>query len=814
MILTFLEAAVPLTKSYVKTAAGDITKTPYPFVWEFTSHEVECADLRAMHAALVAHAAKNHCLLKGSIAKPLVTESRAGATNSNGTTDYVVLDLDGLPDTITRKDSQGVEYQAPVTLDILLKALSLDEISHIVQWSASYGIENKKLRAHVFFPLDKHAAAPLLKQWLIQMNHAVDLLRNAMALTKTGNAISWTLDISACQNDKLIYIAPPILKGIKDPMGKTPRISLVTAKYDKLSLSHLINSTAKNKELTAKRLEELREAAGLPKRKTAFKMHGSVEVMVKPDACVITEMKQERGFVYFNLNGGDSWAYYHPENNPDYIFNFKGEPAYLTKELLPDYWEQLTQSGARANSAGQTFLAFCDRATGAYWRGTFDATSDTLDLFVAKNETQIRHFAKQHGLPLGDFIPEWDLVFDPQSNVRVDFANKVVNTFTLSLYQKATARQITQIPRTIHKVISHVLGGDPKVVDHWINWTAYILQYRERAKTAWVWHGVPGTGKGILFSRILRPIFGKSQTSAQNMQSLAEPYNHWMQSTFLVFVDEVQTKALINEASTVAKLKNYITEASILIRAMYQGAHECQNFCSFILASNMSDVVTIEKGDRRFNVAGYQALKLVITDKELEQIDKELQDFHDYLLYYKVDAIKAGTVLDTTDRSTMISLSESSVDTVGSAINDGSFGFLVEQLPSATTNLNANVLEQTKVAEYKDALKAILVRTDRNTGRCNISRDELKTIFSYVVGGMPTTPNKFTSLLKHHRIHMSQVWVDGANMRGITTTWLDLAQWQTYLDIFNPPSAKPAVARSQAVAKALAKGMTRLAAVQ
>jgi hypothetical protein len=41
-------------------------------------------------------------------------------------------------------------------------------------------------------------------------------------------------------------------------------------------------------------------------------------------------MKMERGFVYFNLNGGDSWAYYHPIDNPTFIRNFKGEPMYRT----------------------------------------------------------------------------------------------------------------------------------------------------------------------------------------------------------------------------------------------------------------------------------------------------------------------------------------------------------------------------------------------------------------------------------------------------------------------------------------------------
>ncbi len=805
MDIYFLEAAVPLTKAYTKSSTGQLTKTPYPMTWEFTSHARKLSTLTALHQDLMKHAALGHCLLKGPISKPLVKESRAGSTNTNDATEFIVLDLDGLPDTFMLPDATGVEHKVAVTLDSFLKAIGLDQISHIVQWSASYGIENTKLRAHVFFMLDKPMVAPLLKQWLIQLNHQTSMLNAAMGLTSTGNSISWALDISACQNDKLIYIAPPILKGIKDPLPKG-RITLNKRKLDKVSVIGQINSHAKNQELTHKRIGELRELANLPKKKIAFKMHGSVEVMVKPDSATITDMKQERGFVYFNLNGGDSWAYYHPESNPDYIFNFKGEPAYLTKDLLPDYWNDLTKVGARANSSGLTYLAFCDRATSSYYRGTYDTVTDELALTHAKNETIVRHFAQQNGLPLGKFIPEWNLTFDPKDNVRVDFANMTVNEFQLTEYMKATARQVKQCPKTIYRVINHALGDDAPITEHFINWLAFILRERDRTKTAWVLHGTTGTGKGVLFANILRPIFGVKQTAGQNMQGLGEQYNHWMRQSLIVFVDEVQTKALMNEQGVIAKLKNYITEKFVPIREMYKGTQECRNYTNWILASNKPDPITIDAEDRRMNVAKYQPNKLVLTDADMEKIASELQAFHDYLLYYPVDNAKAGTVMSTTDRQTMISISESSVDTVGNAILEGRFGFLMEQLPSSTTNTASNVKLFNETEDYKQVLINLLspTRTDRNNGKCNISRDELKTIFNYVVGGMPTTPNKFTSLLKHHRIHMQDVWINNGSTagkeRGIPTYWKDLADFPKYQAVFTPPVVKSTKATKKKLA--------------
>lgn len=762
MKLQFLKASVALTKTFTKTKT-DIEKTPYPMTWEFTSLEEDVVTLKDFETALLHHAAQGHCLLKGQIARPLVSESRAGATSTSDPTEWIVLDLDGVP--------------VP-NVDVFLDALGLKDISHIVQWSASQGIYDSALRAHVFMLLDRPMAAPLLKQWLIQKNHETVMLTEAMELTKSNNAIRWPLDVSACQNDKLIYIAPPVLKGLKDPMGKTPRIQLVKRKHDRLSIAGTINSTEKNRALTHARLDKLRDEAGLPKRKYTYKSVAGTEVMLKPDSCVITDMKNDRGFVYFNLNGGDSWAYYHPENKPDYIYNFKGEPTYLTKELLPDYWQELTGKGVtRTSSTGITYLAFCDRATGAYWRGTYDAANDHLDIYQARNETQLRHFCAQYGIPIGDFVPEWDLVFDPHDNVRVDLANRVVNRFVPSTYMKATAKKVTKCPPTVFKVIHHALGDDVEITEHFINWLAYILQKRDRTKTAWVLHGTQGTGKGVLTNNILRPLF-HPHTASRRMEELNEKYNQFMADALLVFIDETQIKALGNEKGVMAKLKNFITEERVPIRMMHTNAVEQRNYSNWIFMSNMSDPVMIDKGDRRFNVGAYQAAKIELTDAEFDKIERELQSFHDFLLSYPLDENKARQVINNADRENMIALSETSIDTVSNALLEGTFSFFLEQLPTDDSHTR-NALRLRQVEDYQNVLRNVMLRTAPN-GACSISREELRTLFDYVVGNIPASPNKFTSLLKHHRVHMQAVWVDNKTVRGVPVVWQDAAQFSKY----------------------------------
>jgi len=796
MNITFLSASMPLTKSYVKQTDGSILKSSYPHAYEFTSHAESCPDLPAMLAALEKHAALGHCLLKGTIQTPLVKQSRAGSTTTQDATQWLCFDIDGLPDIIETIDAQGNRHSHPYTIEMFMSEIGLGQVSYIIQWSASYGIENNYIRAHVMVQLDRMVSAPLIKQWLIHTNHTVPTLRNNQQLTKTHNSLTWPLDITACQNDKLLYIAPPVLKGLKSPLGKQARIELVRKERTTFSFPTNVNAAA-NRDLTDKRILELRAQQGMPKRKLAYKMAGGNEILVKPDSCDLTEVKQERGFVYFNINGGDSWAYYHPEDNPEYIFNFKGEPVYLTKELLPDYWKTLQQAGSRAASDGLIYLAFSDRLSGVYYKGTYDKANDILDITPAKTLIILQHYMLQHGMVLGDFVPEWDLVFDPTHTLCVDFDQKIINTFQLSHFMKQEPKIVKACPPTIFKFMHHALGSDIAITEAFINWCSLIVQKRTRTLTAWVLHGVEGTGKGVLINNILRPLFGPKQSSVVTMRELTSPYNGYMRQSFLVVCEEMQSSTMMDESGVMAVLRAYITEPTIPVRMMYSMPVEMNNYANFILTSNKTDVIKVPKGDRRFNVAKYQPLKFYLDQAalakapaDMAKIAKELQAFYDYLLGFPCDEAAAQTVIQTEDRDNMIEISETAIDTVSSALLEGSMEFFLDQLPT-TTRLKTNVVEMERIAEYKRTLSDIMIRADALTGRVNIHRDELRALYEYTVGKMPESPNKFTSLVKHHRVHIKKVWGGEKTISGITTTFQDVQKFDSYLKShFAQPKSK------------------------
>jgi hypothetical protein len=775
MFLTFLESDVPLTKTYVRETDGSITKSAYPNVWQVSSHTYKVPDLAEFERLLHLHSSLGHCLLKGNPTRDLFQESRAGTTDRNAETMWLCLDFDGIP--------CGKASRAEI--DRILTELGLGDVSYILQWSGSQNVTSTDLRCHVFILLSKPMSAPMIKQWLIQKNFETPRLRNCQQLTKTNMSLTWALDVTACQSDKLIYIAPPTLvnMGSSPPLGSMPRIQLVKKDFERVDLhKSSINSITQNKVLTDERVLELRELAGMPKRKMAMRQVGSYEVLAKPDECVATGVRSDRGFVYFNLNGGDSWAYYHPENRPEFIFNFKGEPVYVTKEILPDYWNSLhANSNVRISSTGIQFLAFLDRRTSTYFRGTYDPATDDLQLHRAANETQIRHFCTQFGVMQSDFVPEWDLSFNPKDPVRVDVASQYINTFEPTVYMRnQPVKPVTTCPPNIFKLVSHVVAYDQACTEHLLNWLAFILQYRERAQTAWIFQGTHGTGKGLFYNRILKPLFGARQCTQVRAAQLLEKFNGYMKNQLIIFIDEIETKMFDRDPVGIANLKNFITEPTVEIRDLYSGAVQYPNYCSLIMSSNSSEPLPIPPDDRRHNIAPRQEVPLVISDSELAAIDGELQDFHDFLMTYAVNINQARTSIKNEARDTLIGLSETTIESTARALKEGNIKEFIEQLPTNPPN-PMDFKEIQRYISYKATLKSVLERTNPTTGVCAIARDELSTLFGYTSGEMPRSPAKFTKMLGHKQIDIYPIRLNGKIVQGTRIEWQDPASFTTLL---------------------------------
>lgn len=411
-----------------------------------------------------------------------------------------------------------------------------------------------------------------------------------------------------------------------------------------------------------------------------------------------------------------------------------------------------------------------DFKTDRLYNGFYDSENNEVVIARAANESRLRSFMKQHGMPVPDFIPDWDLRYDPSSNVRYDSENKVINQYRASpFYALSTKRKVLEIPKTIRKVIESAVGTG-EIFWHFINWLAFVIQKRQMTKTAWVLHGNQGTGKGILFNKIITPMLGQQNVHGVLMQQLESQFNGYLEHSIVVFVDEVQISKLTKNSQVGGDLKSFIVEPVLSIRNMHSETRRVNNHSNWIFASNTPDPVAIEVTDRRYNVGVFQKTRLVLTPEEFKQVDAEVPDLFLFLMQYAVDEMKVHTVLDTEDRKLLISINRTSVDEIADALLGGDLQWLIDQLPSST-----DPMFNTQAASAYRSLMEQLIQHGRYWK--NISRDEMLIVFNYCVGDMKISPHKFTSMLKHHRIYTKKVRRDNDLFYGIPIEWKQDDAW-------------------------------------
>lgn len=781
MKITFLSAGnLPLSKQF-KQINGVVEKTPYPMVSKFTSIEEDITTIEGFYDRLQQHAAIGNALYKGILDKELVNESRAGHTLTNNETQWVCLDFDGM---------QGFG-----SIPLALTAMGLGDVDYIIQWSASQGMK-PGLNAHVFMLLDKPESPAYLKRWLKYLNLNTPQLLGGLELTKSNMALLWPLDITVCQNDKLLYIANPMFENVPDPLNGAPRVELVKQNKRTLSLdsTRAIVSMSSVEDDEKAKIADLRKASGLRKltpRVEYSKQHGQV-VMRNPQEAVVTGEKHERGFVYLNINGGDSWGYFHPDGNPELIHNFKGEPSYLAEKFVPEYYARAVSEAKHAKQEAnkpkdkgtdiQRFV-FNERTSSKYYKATYDPTLRTITLDPASDLKRLQDFCARYELPDPDIIDDWEIIFDPTSTTVINEDERTINIYKPSSYRVQSLHRLADaelslakpvdIPTCYKQLIMHVLGDDKEAFDYFMNWLAFIWKTGQKPKTAWVLHGTQGTGKGILF-QILKEIFGEQQVVALTAGILGENFNKFLETAQILFVDEADMDQA-DHKKIEPKLKNWITEETVSVRAMRQDARQVRSFMGIILASNQHNPTHIALNDRRFNVPPRQEIRYSPSDIEYNELfkAKNLQALSHALTTLEVDSSKAKVTMESAQKRAVQETTAMLPDEIVSNLTKGNLEYFLEHAPE---NSAANIFSEDG-DRYISVLRRIYAELGKHElgteVKVGLSRDDIQALFVYLAGWTQKSA-KFTKVLSRFGLSLSssRIYRDGKTLQGKYFTWL------------------------------------------
>lgn len=721
MKLTFLEATGGIRLA--KYIGRDGTK-PYPNVKNVTSHEVIVpkGDIKGFENALRTFSEDGMCLLKGPLRGPLKNESRRGCTDNVAYAEFIVIDIDNatlpifkVPEKMDKNDLAAAAAQVVGLLPPMFH-----DVSYIAQASASLGLKGDKVSMHLYFVLETPLPPKAVKMWMRALNMSTGHFREQVTLSATGSALRYPIDPSVADNSKLIFIAPPVFEDKEQDPFTNPndRIVRITRPKNTVELGAVFASV--NPELVQTQLnekkDELRAKQGLPKKKarTQIVSHGDgqIEIVLNPDRVTIAVVDDTHyPFIRCNINGGDSNAYWFNVDDPVFMYNFKDEPAFEIEKADPDFFstihERFAKHGAQEKRPSRP-VVMRDFATDTYWNGIFDPNLNQFSVeypLTPTSKNSIESFMKTHGRSPPSYIPDAKIVFEPGKEfdaVQLDNPPYYVNLYSHTDYMLKASKEVdslgygsaTKLAKycpTIHKIMWHMLGNGSVEYEHFVNWLAYIYQHKNKAMTAWVLTGVPGTGKGLFVNRVLKPLFGDIHVPMRSMENIEEQFNHYLRMALFLVVDEFRmADARLGTTRIADKLKNMITEPYLTIRGMRANQIELPSYVNFLFLTNRMDAVKVDDGDRRYNIAPRQEKKILDQYPDLvvhlDQIDDELYRFAGVLQKFNVDAHMARTVLANKAKTTMRTLTMSVYEEFLDAVRRGDLQYFVDVLEISVTN--------------------------------------------------------------------------------------------------------------------------------
>jgi DNA polymerase III delta prime subunit len=282
---------------------------------------------------------------------------------------------------------------------------------------------------------------------------------------------------------------------------------------------------------------------------------------------------------------------------------------------------------------------------------------------------------------------------------------------------------------SITTIIEHICVNN-ETFERFIEWLAFIFRFRRKTMTAWLFHGVQGTGKGLLYNYILQDLFGKN-----NCIKLASVTNakfiDGIDRSLLSLMDELNPKKMNSEKRAVFQesLKEWITEPDIRSERKFVSANTIEIPTNFILFSNTRTPIIIAPGDRRFSVAPAQPVKLneVVSNTSIlvKNIAMELEPFADYLCDIRIDAQRVITAYESSEKEEMIKRGLNSMESLIYSINTGCVDDIIRLLMGDYT---------IHFADTADVINTIIENKDKSSFDLELDNSSLSNIYSCMLG--------------------------------------------------------------------------------
>jgi len=327
--------------------------------------------------------------------------------------------------------------------------------------------------------------------------------------------------------------------------------------------------------------------------------------------------------------------------------------------------------------------------TNSNTRGYYRNDDDTLNLGV--DEKIIENIMIDYGVKLPSVYPVFRVDFNPHEiGDKFNTYAKTFNLFTPTEFMKQEKNdKVLDLEVSCPRIFELLRNLIPVAGEreHFINWLSFVFSTREKARTAWVFKGIQGSGKNLFFDKVIKPLFGQNQAIVVDDDRLQSDFNGFMNNKLFIAFNEVANDETKTKKSVKSKIKSLITDTTILINEKHVKTYEVNNFANIIFFSNEVIPLLIENQDRRFNVVetGGELYSVLSFKKDpelfIQNLSEELEMFTQFLLNYKYNQLKVDKVIENDAKATIKELSMNRYELFASKLKAKDWDWFDENYP-------------------------------------------------------------------------------------------------------------------------------------
>lgn len=197
-----------------------------------------------------------------------------------------------------------------------------------------------------------------------------------------------------------------------------------------------------------------------------------------------------------------------------------------------------------------------------------------------------------------------------------------------------------------------------------LSFIAHIIQHPDiRPSYGLLLTSESGTGKGFLYSAILRPLLSNQTVQLDNYNALFKTHSTALSNTLLVMLDDPKS----DHKSTMTKLKSALTEPTRQIEEKFKEARTVNTYSRVILASNERVPLKLNESDVRRWYAPKYIQHRVNKHETVEFIESianqiDLSAIYNYLLNYDLSSFNPYSPRETETLRGMLEASKSDVE--------------------------------------------------------------------------------------------------------------------------------------------------------